>query len=170
MKWLCRLLPLVLWFANASLVLAEEPWGKAVEDKSHKLPPPLEEISFDKSDFEKDGHFRVHKIRFGPAGLLGEDAVIMTIQANRSVTYRHVEIYLRQFRDVRFYTRREEYKDRFVHSTILVHSHIISADAANGEVLPEKATIEVWFHLDRAEMQKLINFKANTVVFRPYKP
>jgi len=100
---------------------------------------------------------------------LAENAVILTIQANRSVTYRHVEIYLRKFRDVRFYTRRDEYEDRFVHSTILVHSHIISSDAANGEVLPEKASVEVWFYLDRAEMQKLINFKANTVVFLPYK-
>jgi hypothetical protein len=169
MKWLCHLRTLVLLFAAASPALAEPPSGKADSHKSHKLPPPLDKISMDKSEFEKGGLFQVHKVRFGPAGLLGEDAVILTIQANRSVTYRHVEIYLRKFRDVRFFTRRKEYKDRFVHSTILVHSHIISADAANGEVLPEKATIEVWFFLDRAEMQKLINFKVNAVVFRPYK-
>ena len=169
MKLPCHLLTLVLLFAIPSLALAEPPSDKADGDKSHKLPHPLDKISMDKSVFEKDGLFRVHEVRFGPAGYLGEDAVILTIQANRSVTFRHVEIYLRKFRDVRFYTRRGDYEDRFVHSTILIHSHIISADAANGEVLPEKATIKVWFFLDRAEMQKLINFKANTVVFRPYK-
>jgi len=168
MKWFCCLLSLVLIVA-ASLASAETPSVKLEIHKSDKLPAPLEKIAFDKSDFEKDKLFHVQKLRFGPAGFLGEDAVILTIQANRAITYRHLEIYLRQFRDVRFYTRRDDYEDRFVHSTILVHPHTISADAANGEVLHEKARVDVWFYLDRAEIQKLINFKANTVRFRPYK-
>ena len=170
MKRSCHLLSAVLLIFAASSALAERQSVKMEIHKSHKLPTPLDMIAIDKSQFEKDGLFRIHKMRVGPAGLLGEDAVIMTIQANKAVTYRHVEIYLRQFRDVRFYTRRDDYKDRFVHSTIMVHPHHISADAANGEVLPEKSSFDVWFFLDRAEIQKLINYKANTVVFRPYKP
>lgn len=169
MKWLYRLPGVILLILITSLASAEQSSVKLEIHKSDKLPAPLDMIAIDKSPFEKDGLFHIHKMRVGPAGLLGEDAVIMTIQANRSVTFRHVEIYLRQFRDVRFYTRRDDYEDRFVHSTILVHPHHIAADATNGEVLPEKSSFDVWFFLDRAEIQKLINYKANTVVFRPYE-
>jgi len=60
MKWFCQLLTLVVLFAVSLLASAERPSGKADSDKSHKLPPPLEKISMDKSVFEKDGHFRLH--------------------------------------------------------------------------------------------------------------
>jgi hypothetical protein len=168
MKFMYPPLTVMALVAIPALALAEPPSDKVAGDKSRKLPPPLEKISLNVLEFEEGGFFKVSDIRLGPAGYRNEDAVILTLHAEKTITYRHVEIYLRRFRDVQFYARRDDGK-RFIHSTILVHSHYIAADAVNGEVLPEGSSIEVWFYLDRAEIQKLINFKADTIEFRPYR-
>jgi hypothetical protein len=130
-----------------------------------QLPDPLDKISGNMEIFEENGLFRIDSVKFGPGGDRHEDAVVWTLRANRSITFRHVGILLRNFRDVRFYAFGRN-AGRPILSKLLYYSPLIEADAINGEVLPKDGPIEVWLYIDRVEVRRLVNQKADTVVFR----
>ena len=146
----------------------DQPGKEQLVPKMNRLPEPLDEIVGNVTDFERDGLFKVTGVRLGPAGLKHDPAVVWTLRANRSMTLRRAEIFLRDFRDVRFYRfGRNEGRPAF--TTLLFYSNRISEGAVDDGILPKGISVEAWIPLDRVGRLKLIGAKIDTMIMRPSK-
>jgi len=178
-----------MWYTVCAIALAAvapstatngaEPVARAYD----KLPSPYETITGNIGVLERDGLFTITGAKFDTVGYLHEDAVVWTLQANRPVTYRNIEIVLRPIRDVRFYRRPKPSspadsgradKDKRtrspaeVHSTILFYSDTITTGAANGDSLARGQSIDVWIYIGPSDVTRINTERANRLVLREY--
>ena len=69
----------------STLVLGVEPQNKDRQDIA-TLPDPLQKITTNILDLERDGLFQITGVRFGPNNFDQKDAIIWTLLANRPLT------------------------------------------------------------------------------------
>ena len=157
---------LLLPLSSVALDAVAETVEREKEPEINRLPAALNNIEANVTEFERNGLFQVSQARLGTAGSGHDDAIIWTLTTNRSLSWRHVEIFLDGMKDVRFYTRRRN-KGRPVFSTILFYPAVIRADAINGESIPEGAAFDVWIYLSRNERLRIIGANADSMKFAP---
>lgn len=141
--------------------------GQETAAEIHKLPAPLDDIFVNSSDFEDRGYFEVTNLEFKKASTNKKDSFVWTLRANKSMTFRHVEIVLQRFRHAHFYSRVKNI-GRPVYSTLLHYSPALEIDAANGEILPRGGTIDVWINVSPLDVAKIHGAKASNLVLGAY--
>jgi len=149
----------------STLVLGVEPQNKDRQDIA-TLPDPLQKITTNILDLERDGLFQITGVRFGPNNFDQKDAIIWTLLANRPLTWRHVEIVLHRYRTARFYDSGKRGR-RAKFSTLLFYHPQIETDASGDTFLPKGVSFDVWIYLDRHDRLQLSNRKIDTLILGP---
>lgn len=132
-----------------------------------KLPEPLDKITVNTFAFEESKHFEVANVRVEKRGSDSHDSIIWTLRATNSMTFRHVESFLRDFRHAHFFSRVKN-PGHPAYSTLLYYSPAVAIDAANGEVLPRGGSIDVWITLSQIDVLRIQGAKADNLVFGRY--
>ncbi len=155
----------ILGILCSTLVLGDEPKNKDRQNIA-TLPEPLQTIATNILDLERDGIFQLAGVRFGPNNFDQKDAVIWTLRANRPLTWRHVEIVLQRYRNVRFYSSgKRGGRARF--STLLFYHPQITTDASGDTFLPKGVSFDIWIYLDRHDRLQLSNREVDTLILGP---
>ena len=113
----------------APLVHAQMPAEEAVRDP-RQLPEPLEELSANIGDLEQAGPFVIVDSQFRKIGSGDQDAIVWTVRTTRPITYRHVELLVGKFRDVRFYKTLQRSRQELL-TTLMYYSDRISVGAVD---------------------------------------
>lgn len=129
-----------------------------------QLPSPLDRISGNLHEIEKSGWFTITDVRFDTVGIDRQQSVVWTLRVNQPITCRHAVIFLRNYRDVRFYHETEQQALIEVHYTRLYYDHMIEMGAANNEVLPRDSIVRLYFFLVRGDLPRIQLGKPNQVV------
>ncbi len=170
--------------ALAPLVVAqevEEPVAEAAVAKKTRevapprapdindLPVPLDAIRGNVLDLERTGYFTVESVAYRTQGR-GYETIVWTLRVNKPVTYRHIEMMLREYRDVRFYSTHENTRPHDILATLLYYPERIPLGAANNRRLGRGDEFDVWVEVPTNHREKLMSMQADTMVLRrwPY--
>jgi len=144
---------------------------KAVEpEKPHDisyLAKPLSDIRTNILDLEREGYFAIDAVDFRTRGT-GDEAFVWTVRVKKSVTCRHVEAMLREFRDARFYSTLENHKSE-IFATLVNYSDRLSIGASNGRLLRQDDVFELWIDVPVSYFQKFKSLDVDTLVLRRWR-
>jgi hypothetical protein len=116
---------------------------------------------------EREGYFAIAGVDFRTRNT-GDEAIVWTVRVKKSVTYRHVEAMLREFRDARFYQTLDNQKIELI-ATLVNYSDRISVGSSNGKLFRQDDVFELWIDLPTSYFQKLKSFNADTLVLRRWR-
>ncbi len=145
--------------------LAAAPRNQDAENRA-TLPDPLHDITSNILSLEKSGLFEVMEVRIGPNRFNQKEAVIWTLRAKRSSTWRHIEIFLQRYRGAYFYQLGTKGNTRRFFKLLLYHPQI-TTDASGDAFLPKGGSLEVWVNLNRQERERLVRENVNKLVLKP---
>lgn len=145
---------------------------KAVEAEKPRdiryLSKPLSDIRTNILDLERDGYFAIDAVEFRTRGG-GDEAIVWTVRVKKSVTCRHIEALLQEFRDARFYSTLEKNVQSEVFATLVNYSDRLSIGSTNGKRLGQDDVFELWIDVPTSYFQKLKSLDADTLVLRRWR-
>ena len=118
-------------------------------------------------DLQRQGYFAIDAVEFRTRGS-GDEAVVWTVRVKKAVTCRHVELMLREFRDVRFYSTIEKRKLEVL-ATLAHYSERISLGSSSNRLLRQDDVFDFWIDLPKTDLQKIISLNADTLVLRRWR-
>ena len=130
-----------------------------------QLPKPLDTISCNIADLEKNGYFALTQVTFGRTPDSLGDTLTWTVRVTKPLTYRHAILLLNGLRDARFYVTSAKTRQE-LHSTLLYYSDRISSGAVDGGLLTVDTKFEVWMPVDELTVRMLKSRQADTLEFR----
>lgn len=135
-------------------------------DRSY-LSKPFSDIKTNILDLERSGYFTIVGVDFRTRGTGGE-AIVWMVRVNKSVTYRHVEAMLREYRDARFY---QTFNDRpfEIVATLVNYSNRIEIGASDGKLFGRDDEFELWIDIPDNFYRKLKSFDADRLVLRRWR-
>ncbi|MCA9121418.1 MAG: hypothetical protein H6822_07625 [Planctomycetaceae bacterium] len=131
------------------------------------LSKPLSDIRTNILDIEREGYFAVQSVDFRTRGT-GDEAIVWTIRVRRTVTCRHVEAMLREYRDARFYQTINDSKFEII-ATLVNYSDRISIGASNGKLFRQDDVFDFWINVPTGYFQRLKSLDADTLVLRRWR-
>jgi len=144
---------------------------KAVEPQKPRdrryLSKPLSNIRTNILDLEREGYFAITGVDFRTRGT-GDESIVWTVRVRKSVTYRHVEAMLREFRDARFYQTLDDQQIELI-ATLVNYSDRISVGSSNGKLFGQDDVFELWIDIPTSYFQKLKSLDADTLVLRRWR-
>lgn len=131
------------------------------------LPKQFSDIRTNILDLEQQDYFAVEAVDFRPrAG--GDEAIVWTIRVKKTVTCRHVEAMLREYRDARFYSTIEDRRQEVL-ATLVYYSDRITLGASSNRLLGQDDVFEFWIELPTTYQQQLISLDVDTLALRRWK-
>ena len=131
------------------------------------LPKPLPDIRSNILDLEREGYFAVDAVDFRTRGT-GDEAVVWTVRVKKTVTCRHVEAMLREFRDARFYSTIDS-RNFEVIATLVNYSELLAIGSAHGKLLGPDDVFELWIDLPTIYLAKLRTLDVDALVLRRWR-